>query len=39
MAAEEIGSAGSDLTKMADNFELVEDAATGALRDIQGMLG
>ncbi|MBM0202689.1 hypothetical protein ACIA47_03990 [Micromonospora sp. NPDC051227] len=39
VAAEEIGSAGSDLTKMADNFELVEEAAAGALRDIQGMLG
>ncbi|MET7950839.1 hypothetical protein [Micromonospora sp. NPDC005324] len=39
VAAEEIGSAGSDLTKMADNFDVVEEASAGALRDIQGMLG
>ncbi|MET8090749.1 hypothetical protein [Micromonospora sp. NPDC005220] len=39
VAAEEIGSAGSDLTQMADNYESVEEASVGALRDIEGMLG
>ncbi|MBQ0904136.1 hypothetical protein [Micromonospora sp. U21] len=39
VAAEEIGSAGSDLTRMADNYELVEEASANALRGIQGMLG
>ncbi|WCN83945.1 hypothetical protein [Micromonospora sp. LH3U1] len=39
VAAEEIGSAGSDLTQMAENYELVEEASANALRDIQGMLG
>ncbi|SIM86544.1 hypothetical protein [Micromonospora cremea] len=39
VAAEEIGSAGSDLTQMADNYELVEEASVNALRGIQGLLG
>ncbi|MET7946864.1 hypothetical protein [Micromonospora sp. NPDC005324] len=37
-AAEEIGSAGSDLTLMADNYEAAEQDAAGMIRSLRGQL-
>ncbi|MET8354310.1 MULTISPECIES: WXG100 family type VII secretion target [unclassified Micromonospora] len=38
-AAEEIGSAGSDLTLMADNYEAAEQDTAGMIQALHGQLG